>query len=411
MPPQQFLAMFRDRLAQSRFFTISLALHMILVVVLGGVVIIKNVSPPEDMRASMLVEEKSSPAPIDQPQSPHLPMDALNPSPQSFLSTPQFSQDIITTPNPGPLSFPVPVAPGPRVADSGLLRLPAMPGMSQRLSAADLKAIGKFTDWREPGTSNAFTFTAFLGRYRGGNWNSTVRVQNGEITGGSLPNLLYAMSKWSKDKIKTNERNVKAIELDSPELLTVRPPFVFLTGTRDFKLTEKEVENLRLYLRSGGAVWGDSSVPGRRSAFDIAFRREMRRVLPDGDQNFEALPENHEIFAKGHYRQVRGVPEGVNHYREAVEVLRWGGEIAVIHTRNDYGDMWQVGLDREGKIDLSRNEHGQYVAMNSALWDYRGSYVRNLEQPAVEQAYRFGINMVFHLLTRWEDRLSRPGTL
>ena len=70
-------------------------------------------------------------------------------------------------------------------------------------------------------------------------------MQNGEITGGSLPNLLYAMSKWSQEKIKTNERKVKAIALDSPELLTARPPFIFLTGTRDFKLTEKEIENLR----------------------------------------------------------------------------------------------------------------------------------------------------------------------
>jgi hypothetical protein len=70
-----------------------------------------------------------------------------------------------------------------------------------------------------------------------------------------------------------------------------------------------------------------------------------------------------------------------------------------------------VGLDREGRIDTSRNERGEYVAMNANLWEARGSYVRNLEQPAVEQAYQFGINMVLHLLTRWEDRLASPRPL
>lgn len=92
-------------------------------------------------------------------------------------------------------------------------------------------------------------------------------------------------------------------------------------------------------------------------------------------------------------------------------MLRWGGEIAVIHTINDYGDMWQIGLDKDGRIDLSRNTAGEYVAMNPTLWENRGTYVRNIDQPAVEQAYRFGINMVMHLLTRWESRVGGPATL
>jgi len=399
--------MFRDRLAQSRFFTISLVFHLILVALLGSWVIIEKTTPPRDMEASILAREPVAPAPPDHSQSPILPPDALNPSQQAFQPSPQSSWDIIRTPNPGPSSFHAPVTPGPSVVDARLLQPPEPPGLSHGLSRADQKVIGDFTNWREPSAGKmAFSFTAYLGRYQGGNWNSTVRIRNGVITGGSLPNLLYAMSKWSKDKIKTNERNVKAISLDSDELITARPPFVFLTGSRDFKLTEKEVENLRLYIRHGGAVWGDSSVPGRRSAFDLAFRREMSRVLPDGGQAFEPLPASHEIFANGYYKQIREVPSGINHYREPVEVMRWSGEIAIIHTVNDYGDMWQVGLDKDGQIDTSRNEHGEYVALNPALWNYRGTYVRNVEQPAVEQSYRFGINMVLHLLTRWEDRLA-----
>ena len=139
--------------------------------------------------------------------------------------------------------------------------------------------------------SREFEFTAYIGQYNGGNWNSTVRMSTGnKIETGSLPNLLYLMSAWSKDKIKTNYKNVQAIKLDSDEIFSVKPPFIFLTGTRDFKLSEKEVENLQKYVRMGGCIWGDSSLPGLRSRFDIAFRREMKRVIPDVDKNFEPLP-------------------------------------------------------------------------------------------------------------------------
>ena len=412
MPLQHCLATVRDRLAQSRFFTVSLVLHLILVAVLGGVVLIKQTTPPPDMQATILAEAN--------PPAPPRPEESVNKSPSIDKSltnpgttfNPVIAPEQLRSQNPSPQIFDPFALPGPPAIEIGALPQPPSRGFSDQMSPAERKAVGDFTKWREPSRGkDAYSFTAFLGRYQGGNWNSTVRVQNGEITGGSLPNLLYAMSKWSQEKIKTNERKVKAIALDSPELLTARPPFIFLTGTRDFKLTEKEIENLRLYIRSGGAVWGDSSLPGRRSAFDTAFRREMSQVLSGGNQDFEPLPANHEIFAKGYYKQVKDAPAGINHSREPVEVLRWSGEIAVIHTINDYGDMWQVGLDKDGQIDTARDERGQYVALNPALWDYRGTYVRNLEQPAVEQSFRFGINMVLHLLTRWEDRLASPSPL
>jgi len=411
MPPKHYLASVRDRLAASRFFTISLALHVIIVAVFGTKILIERTVVPREMEASFLPNASSQAEPPPK-NTALLPPGMGNPVPTTVQPSQVIQDDVIRSINPAGQSITPQSLPGSVITELG--KMPALPnpGPANGLTAAQLKDIKVFTEWREPSRGEAaFTFTAFLGRYQGGNWNSTVRVQNGEITGGSLPNLLYAMSKWSKNRIKTNEREVKAIDLDSPELLTARPPFIFLTGTRDFKLTDSEIENVRNYLRLGGAIWGDSSVPGKRSAFDLAFRREMRRVLPDADQKFEPLAENHEIFANGYYKQIRTLPGGVNHYREPVHVLRWSGEIAVIHTANDYGDMWQVGLDQNGQIDTSRNERGEYIALNATLWNHRETYVRNLEQPAVEQAYQFGINMVLHLLTRWEDRLGRSTAL
>lgn len=148
--------------------------------------------------------------------------------------------------------------------------------------------------------SREFEFTAYIGQYDGGDWASTIStvkrnkpgrgVEPDNIDNGSLPNLLGYISEFSGGKIKTNYKNVKTIKLDSPDFFSLKPPFIFLTGSKDFVLTEPEVENLRKYVSLGGAIWGDSSRPGKNSRFDIAFRREMKRVLPDKDKEWEELP-------------------------------------------------------------------------------------------------------------------------
>jgi len=260
------------------------------------------------------------------------------------------------------------------------------------------------------GKKAEYEFTAFIGQYSGGNWNSTVRVSNGKIDAGSLPNLLYLMSAWTKDRVRTNYTNVRAIRLDSDELLNVRPPFIFLTGTRDFQLTDKEVENLRAYLKVGGCIWGDSSVPGQRSRFDLAFKREMRRVVADVDKNFEPLPADHPLYSQAYFKDVKEMPAGLNNYRLPICAMKMYGEVAIIYTANDYGDMWQIGLDQDGKIDLSRNAAGQYVAVNPAVYDQRDVYIRNLDRDSLEASYRFGANVVMHLLTRWQSKVGEAAS-
>ncbi len=411
---QKLAIRLRDRLVQSRFLTVSLTLHLILLLVLATIVVVKPLpEPPEFTAPNDLVERTAEP--IKPSPNPVAPLE----KPRDFTPTatgwqqPKIADIIRKTPT----AMKELVMPVPGLGDIGLpvdsFPPPNITVPTAGLTKSQLADIGKFTNWRtnEKSSSNpAFEFTAYIGRYNG-NWSSTVRLSKGEITAGSLPNLLYVTSKWTNERIKTNERNVKAIPLDSGELFTARPPFILLTGARDFKLSEKEVENLRNYIRLGGAIWGDSSAPGRRSAFDVAFQREMERVIGGEDARFENLPESHPVLARGYFPKLRELPAGINHCREPIKVLRWQGEIAVIHTRNDYGDMWQIGLDKEGRIDLSRNASGQYVAMNESLWSNRGIYVRNIERPAVEHAYKFGINMIVHLLTRWESRTANSAPL
>ncbi len=420
MPPSTWISSVRDRLANSWFFAVSILLHVILVVALGTTVLFEFEKEPADMVAheALVQPREQHQKPQSDPSRKQTPADFVHDfAPPPPTGEPSPLEQILRNSQPSDLNFIAPgqyagpAQPNPDIAKATQDFRPEISNPSQ-LTKDDLSRIGEFTNWStdahsgKPLTQRRFVFKAYLGRYADGNWQSTVDIRNGKIAAGSLPNLLFLMSKWSGDRIQTNERDVEAIPLDSPALLADRPPFVFMTGTREFRLTDAEVENLRRYLRSGGAVWGDSSVPGQRSAFDKAFRHEMKRVLGEASSDFEALTPHHAIFSNGYFSRLKDAPSGLNHYRESVDVLRWGGEIAVIHTRNDYGDMWRVGLDEKGDVDLSKTENGEFVATDPAIWAHRGVYVRNLEPATVKQSFEFGINVVVHLLTRWETRTA-----
>jgi len=408
-----------DKFSNSRDFTISVALHAILLAVFGGTALYQVTAEPEDFTAGRRLVEDQTVAEAPEPARTQIKKETtfdpnLMPNPSDIAPI----NPIITTQE-NPLTFSITQKmPFPKGLEMPKEQTPVVSreigsGGMPPGTASKIKRFSK--DWRVSGTGDrepAYQFTAYVGQYSGGDWNSTVRVVGDKIVTGSLPNLLYLMTEWSKDKIKTNYKNVEAIRLDDGDTIaTTKPPFIFLTGTRDFQLTEKEVENLQKYVRIGGCIWGDSSLPGLRSRFDIAFRREMKRVIPDVDIDFEALPANHPIFTKAYFPGVKGVPTGLNFYQEPVMAMKLYGEIAILYTANDYGDMWQTGLNREGQIDLRRDGNGQYVAINPAIYQSRESYLRNITPAALETSFQFGTNVVIHLLTRWENRARSAPTL
>lgn len=444
----KFIDKLLDKFSESREFTISFILHIILVAVFGTAVLFEATQEPPDFEGGDGgFVSTGDPGPVAPPQQAQ-----ITPQETTFevtTQTPQTSSPInaITTTATNPLNFEMTSMIMPTVANvapstSAAVVAPPPPtgsaatGMTPQVAAS----IKEFTRGWGSGTGRGtgtrqreFEFVAFIGRYAGGNWDSTVRVQGSRVTGGSLPNLLWIMQHWSGDRIKTNDKNVRVIDLSSDELFAEKPPFIFITGTRDFVLSDKEVETLQRYVRMGGCIWGDSSVPGRNSRFDIAFRREMRRVIPDVDKDFEPLPENHPIFTAGYFPEINTVPPGVNFYAEPVYALDIYGEIGILYTANDYGDMWQIGLNENGRVDLRRNDRGDFVAINTMIWDNRHLYLGNIQPPYTRpgtqrpptagrpvdipedqqgpfapnliDSYKFGVNIIFHLLTRW-DRVA-----
>ena len=420
-----------DKLRNSRDFTISLLFHVILVSIFGGAVLFEAVQEPPDFEGGGEGGFVGSSEPV---AAPPQQTQVLPPTQDmSVMATPVNNSAVnaITTTATSPMNFnmsqmvmapPAPAAPTAMAAPKPVA--PAA-GPAMQMSAADASAIKAFTTgWGKgsgsgSGTRNReFEFVAYIGQYGGANsgWDSTISTvgdTKGVINNGSLPNLLAYMSTRSKNKVRTNYDKVKAIKLDSQELFSVKPPFIFLTGSKDFRLTDAEVENLRKYVRLGGAIWGDASVPGRNSRFDLAFRREMKRVIPDKDKDWEELPKNHPLFdaRQAYFPEVTTVPPGINFYKEPVYALKIYGEVAIIYTANDYGDMWQIGLLPDGKVDMRRNEKSQAVALNENIWNNRSIYLRNISEPSLDLTYKFGTNLVLHLLTRWDSKVKSAPSL
>jgi hypothetical protein len=277
-----------------------------------------------------------------------------------------------------------------------------MPGLELR------KLLGRASRFVQEGTgvtgtgrSTRAKFACYWALYQGGDWNCNPTA---------LTNLTTQVARWSRDRIQQKTAPVPIV-VSSKDLFTIKPPFIFITGHKDFTFTEEEVENLRQYLHAGGAIWADNDLPGRRSRFDMAFRREMKRVLTDKD--FEKLPDNHPIMF-AYYPLLRKLPSGMNNYEEPIEVIRLiANEIAVVYTLNAYGDLWECALDENDRIDRYLYRTGPRQAYHK--WGphygsyYTATHYRNVNDETVVAAYKLGINIVVHLLNRYDDRLRAMG--
>ncbi len=285
------------------------------------------------------------------------------------------------------------------------------------------------------GRQTVAKFTCYVAQYSGGDWDCNFgALADDRWYGNCLFNLMTQIDRWSQGRVKANLLP-EALKLSSRDWIDkVKPPFIFITGHRDFYFTEAEAKNLREYLMLGGALWIDNAYPGRRSLFDIAIRREMKKILPDRD--FEPINNSHPVF--NNYFNFPAPPAGMNFYKEPVEVIKIGGEVSVFYTLNAYSDLWEAALTPKDEIDLGMDwspsqqmnyprwgPHFNYYAptQNGNVYTTGSSYstgiqnqyefFRNVNRQSVVSAYQFGINIVIFLLTRYQDSfltLPQGGT-
>ncbi len=268
-----------------------------------------------------------------------------------------------------------------------------------------------YSESEQSSSQRVASFTIYVGKVSGLNSRRLISNENG-IEGGPMANLVAIAESWGRQTMKP-KLSSKLIDLADESLIDKAPPFIFLSGSQDFTLTEKEILNIREYLRVGGAIWADNGLAGIGSRFDIAFRREMKRVV--GAVDFEVLPIDHPLFqGPKALLQITSIPEGMNYRNDPIEIVKVGGEIGIIYTPNNYTDMmrmvFQAPLKFKGNEPVIYSSHEaelrQKPTTPMGMWLGRENYFRNFEPESCEQVFRVGVNLIFHLLSRWQDRLG-----
>ena len=155
------------------------------------------------------------------------------------------------------------------------------------------------------------------------------------------PSAVHSLLKHARDnstlEVKFRRENVK---LKDPKTATY--PLLYMTGHHEFHWDQDEVGRLQRYLKAGGMLLADACCG--RMAFDTAFRREIRKALPE--HKLEKLPLEHPIY-RTHYdiRRADYTPRVREDFgpfdTPELEGITIDGRLAVVYSRFDLGNGWE----------------------------------------------------------------------
>jgi hypothetical protein len=180
---------------------------------------------------------------------------------------------------------------------------------------------------------------------------TTARYGSGEVDWDTHKTTMPFLAWQLRERIGFNiETRIRTVPLDSLDLFDA--PWVYISGHKNFRLPADQVENLRRYLSAGGTLWADDSTHESDHTWDRAFRREIARVLPP-EQGYRlrkiTKADDHPLFRTcfdlsegfaGYFP-----PPGDKYRQNTIEGIEIDGRLAVIYTRNDYGDGLEIRPD------------------------------------------------------------------
>ncbi|MEO7520724.1 MAG: DUF4159 domain-containing protein [Gemmatimonas sp.] len=205
--------------------------------------------------------------------------------------------------------------------------------------------------------SNEFVFARL--RYDSGDWDYNPKV---------CANMLDAVVQYTSIPVQQNEVVITA---DSPELLAF--PFLFMTGHKLVRFSEKERLGLVRYVENGGLLFSDDCNHDVNGLYAKSFEAEMNRAF-NSRNALAKISNNHAL-----YRAFFTFPEGPP--RTSHELNGWGDNIVHDHLR---------GVERNGRIGVlySNKDYG-------CEWDYdwRNKRFRRSDNT------RFAVNLVVYSMT------------
>jgi hypothetical protein len=162
----------------------------------------------------------------------------------------------------------------------------------------------------------------------GGVWNTDP---------GGPGNLLRALASGTNVKLTFRR---KTVQLGSDSLQNVQ--FLYLSGCHDFTFSDAESGALRQFLSRGGTLLLDNA-QGLKT-FDIAARRELKRMLPDSE--LKLIDGDHEVFKSFHTIGKVEFTPAVRRLEPQLDApqlegIVLDGDLRVIYSKYDLGGGWQ----------------------------------------------------------------------
>jgi len=176
------------------------------------------------------------------------------------------------------------------------------------------------------------------------------------------PSAVHNLLKHARDnstlEVKFKRQNLR---LSDPQTATC--PILYMTGHHEFHWSDDEVAQMQRYLTAGGLLVADACCG--RMAFDVAFRRELAKVLPES--RLERLPADHPLYHCHHdITRVDYTPRVREDYgpfdTPELEGISIDGRLAVIYSKFDLGNGWEqfphaysYGLRDDSALQIGTN--------------------------------------------------------
>lgn len=187
-------------------------------------------------------------------------------------------------------------------------------------------------------TVSGFTFARL--RYESGNWDADPKMPS---------NLLNSLVEYTSIRVDPNEHIV-----DAHSNALFNYPFIYMTGNKLVRFTEKERLNLRQYLRNGGFMFVDDCNHDLDGTFAKTFESEIKTVLDSPSETMRKLPAQHPLYhtffkfpegAPATSHELNGWGDDIVHdYLRAIDVDQ---RIAVLYSNKDYGCEWNYDWENK----------------------------------------------------------------
>jgi len=148
---------------------------------------------------------------------------------------------------------------------------------------------------------------------------------------GALGNLLTQLASNTSASVSFQR---KEVNLTDPDLFQY--PFLYMTGMRDPRFTDKDLAVLKRYLASGGFLLADATYGLKE--FDASMRRNIKQMFPEA--KLEKFDSEHPLFHSFEDIKTLVFTTDGGERPSEIEGLMVNGNPVLVYSRYDLGCGW-----------------------------------------------------------------------